>query len=390
MTYKLIDYEGFEAYAKGVRDKYAIKKDIITNDERRQLQFIHDEHIRMTTFELEGLFYGSVASICGNKTTDVSPVLWNFAIWIMENDYQFDKILSSEQYKTFGFTGVWQKIMENAPKCLFKLDNGSIPTPEELGKVVKKLSQSFWIWVHKPIVDELNRHTSAGLALQISDSKFVHKDGIKTLSTNDYTNEDKAKVDAIPSNPKYTDTIPDLTPYAKKENIPTKLSQLTNDKTFKTESEIQQMIEKASSLKKEVVTSLPTTGKDDVIYLVKDPKGEDNNNYLEYLWLNGKYELIGSTQVDLSGYAQIDELTQYENAIYALQNDMREANETLNKKQDTIKWGNGIYEGNHGEICAYQYNDAPIKQRLLQVEGYKLDANDIQEFTQQELEEAFK
>lgn len=41
----------------------------------------------------------------------------------------------------------------------------------------------------------------------------------KGLSTNDYTNSDKAKVDAIPSNPKYTDTIPDLTPYAKKSEI---------------------------------------------------------------------------------------------------------------------------------------------------------------------------
>lgn len=84
----------------------------------------------------------------------------------------------------------------------------------------------------------------------------------------------------------------------------TKLSELENDKTFKTESEIQAMIENASSLKKEVVTSLPTTGKDDVIYLVKDDKGKENNNYLEYLWLNGKYELIGSTQVDLKNYAR--------------------------------------------------------------------------------------
>lgn len=38
----------------------------------------------------------------------------------------------------------------------------------------------------------------------------------KDLSTNDYTNEAKAKVDAIPPNPKYTDTVPDLSPYATK------------------------------------------------------------------------------------------------------------------------------------------------------------------------------
>ena len=151
--------------------------------------------------------------------------------------------------------------------------------------------------------------------------------------------------------------------------IPTKLSQLTNDKTFKTEFEIQQMIEKASSLKKEVVTSLPTTGKDDVIYLVKDDKGKGNNNYLEYLWLNGKYELIGSTQVDLSGYAT--------------KND-------LDKKQNVINFGDGIYKDSQGNICAKQYADGSVLDKLTKLEAYKLDKNDIQEFTQQELEEAFK
>lgn len=100
----------------------------------------------------------------------------------------------------------------------------------------------------------------------------------------------------------------DLDNALKNIQVPTLLSQLTNDSNFKTETEIQSMISNASKLKKEVVDSLPTTGKDDVIYLVQDPNGKDNNNYLEYLWLNGKYELIGSTQVDLSGYATKTEI----------------------------------------------------------------------------------
>lgn len=120
-----------------------------------------------------------------------------------------------------------------------------------------------------------------------------------------------------------------------KSDIPTKLSQLTNDKNYKTETEIQSMIEKASSLKKEVVTSLPTTGKDDVIYLVKDDKGKENNNYLEYLWLNGKYELIGSTQVDLSGYAKQGDIVASKIIDkYVLNKDFRTA---LNNDQDFLK-----------------------------------------------------
>lgn len=135
------------------------------------------------------------------------------------------------------------------------------------------------------------------------------------------TDEEKNKWNNSPN--------PDLTDYAKKtdlddkieknsldimknvdssfntvlKQIPTSLSQLTNDTNFKTETEIQEMISKSSSFKKEVVDALPSSGEENVFYLVKDTNGKDGNNYLEYLWINGKWELIGSTQVDLSGYA---------------------------------------------------------------------------------------
>ncbi|WP_308533297.1 BppU family phage baseplate upper protein [uncultured Peptoniphilus sp.] len=47
----------------------------------------------------------------------------------------------------------------------------------------------------------------------------VDKVSGKQLSTNDFTNAHKAKVDAIPENPKYTDTIQDLSEYATKEDL---------------------------------------------------------------------------------------------------------------------------------------------------------------------------
>lgn len=186
-----------------------------------------------------------------------------------------------------------------------------------------------------------------------------------------------------------------------------KLSELENDKTFKTESEIQSMIEKASSLKKEVVTSLPTTGKDDVIYLVQDSKGKDNNNYLEYLWLNGKYELIGSTQVDLSGYVTKEEALKNE---ITLRNDFvgltKYVQEIIGSKLDKTK--DKAISGDGGtpvtDMSTYttpeyvnyvvtvlatsrieEYGDYTMKE----LEN-KLNKSDIQEFTQQELEEAFK
>ena len=90
---------------------------------------------------------------------------------------------------------------------------------------------------------------------------------------------------------------------ADKNKIPTKISQLNNDKNFKTESEIQELINNSTKLKKEVVISLPSAGKDDVIYLLKN-KNDTNNYYTEYMWISGKWEIIGDTRVDLSDYAK--------------------------------------------------------------------------------------
>ena len=186
---------------------------------------------------------------------------------------------------------------------------------------------------------------------------------------------------------------------ANQSDIPTKLSQLTNDKTFKTESEIQSMIEKASSLKKEVVTSLPTTGKDDVIYLVKDNKGKDNNNYLEYLWLNGKYELIGSTQVDLSGYAKSSTVTQIQSQLGLVEEQFnhkldKEKDKAIAPQGDDLSASEWKSDDNYVTplfMSTYVNKWTEFFANIMQEEvDKKLNKSDIQEFTQQELEEAFK
>ena len=109
----------------------------------------------------------------------------------------------------------------------------------------------------------------------------------KDLSSNDFTNAEKEKLEGIEIG----------------ANKITKVSQLTNDENFKTEAEIQTLINNSTKLKKEIVTSLPSDGKEDVIYLLKN-KNDTNNFYTEYMWIGGKWEIIGDTKVDLSGYAK--------------------------------------------------------------------------------------
>lgn len=95
------------------------------------------------------------------------------------------------------------------------------------------------------------------------------------------------------------------------EEVPTKLSQLENDKNYVDITKVNELILQASGLKKEVYDTLPVQGKDNVLYLIKDSKGKENNIYLEYLWVDNKFELIGSTDVDLSQYAKKNELSSY-------------------------------------------------------------------------------
>lgn len=65
----------------------------------------------------------------------------------------------------------------------------------------------------------------------------------------------------------------------------------------------------------EVVASLPATGEEGVIYLVPN-SGTNPNSYDEYIWLSAqsRFEKIGTTDVDLSGYVQSSEMTTITNA----------------------------------------------------------------------------
>ncbi len=99
-----------------------------------------------------------------------------------------------------------------------------------------------------------------------------------------------------------------------KATIPTKTSELNNDSNFITsnidnltnfynKTEINGLINSVSGLQLEVVTTLPTTDiKTNAIYLVPKENAEQDNIYDEYVYLNDKWEHIGSTAVDLSNY----------------------------------------------------------------------------------------
>ena len=102
---------------------------------------------------------------------------------------------------------------------------------------------------------------------------------------------------------------------------PTKTSDITNDSGFVTnivndlvnyylksevytKEEVQSLIGRISSLELIKVDALPTENiKTSVIYLVPKEQSEESNIYTEYIYMDGKWEIIGDTSVDLSQYA---------------------------------------------------------------------------------------
>ena len=78
-------------------------------------------------------------------------------------------------------------------------------------------------------------------------------------------------------------------------------------------------VAKISTIKLQTVTELPTTDiKANVIYLLKIDDDNDSNDFEEYLYVDGQWELIGTTKVDLSNYPTKDEITAIKNEITAI------------------------------------------------------------------------
>ena len=58
----------------------------------------------------------------------------------------------------------------------------------------------------------------------------------------------------------------------------------------------------------EIVSELPASGQSNILYLLAKSSAASGDGYDEYLYINGAWEIIGSTDIDLSGYVQASEM----------------------------------------------------------------------------------
>lgn len=150
----------------------------------------------------------------------------------------------------------------------------------------------------------------------------------KGLSTNDFTNELKTKYDTTATKvdeitesggaPNIIEIIKvngsALNPDSNKAvdiTVPTNNNQLENGAGYQTESEVTTAITNAlkdvQGIKYQIVDSLPNSGEAGTIYLISN-SGTEDNIYDEYIWVNSKFEKIGTTAVDLTNYIQSADL----------------------------------------------------------------------------------
>ena len=93
--------------------------------------------------------------------------------------------------------------------------------------------------------------------------------------------------------------------------VPTKVSDLTNDSKFQTDTEVAAAIAAADHMKRKIVNStadidLEAADASQYIYMVKKGSTKTGDKYDEYMVIDGALEKVGDWEVDLSNYVQKD------------------------------------------------------------------------------------
>lgn len=94
--------------------------------------------------------------------------------------------------------------------------------------------------------------------------------------------------------------------------VPVKVSDLTNDSNFQTDTDVAAAVAAADHLKRKIVASVDAIDKtaDDAaqyIYMVLKGSTKSGDKYDEYMVIDGEVERVGDWTVDLSGYQPTEE-----------------------------------------------------------------------------------
>ena len=82
---------------------------------------------------------------------------------------------------------------------------------------------------------------------------------------------------------------------------------------YQTASAVQTIINKSlsgiTSIDFVITDTLPTTGVKGTFYFVANGDSDNDDVYIEYVWVNGKFEELGPRKIDLSGYLKTSDVS---------------------------------------------------------------------------------
>ncbi len=143
-------------------------------------------------------------------------------------------------------------------------------------------------------------------------SGYVKGDGFRGLSENDFTKELKEKLEGIDLSKYATGTDADLKGTPKATTAADGDSSTRIATTEFVANAILLALKDIAGIsfqKLSAKSELPKKGDNGVIYLVPI-SGSGDNTYTEYFWDGEKYEVMGSTDVDLTGYLLKDDVSE--------------------------------------------------------------------------------
>lgn len=148
-----------------------------------------------------------------------------------------------------------------------------------------------------------------------NDSKYINKSALEPLASKSElpTNVSQLANDARYQNAENVEQLITSKGYQTSQQV----EALVTSKGYQNSGDVQGLINNAvsgfTSIDFQIVQALPETGKKGTIYLLSNGGG-GSNSYDEYIYINSIWEKIGTTDIDLSSYYNTENFTPITNA----------------------------------------------------------------------------
>ena len=238
------------------------------------------------------------------------------AIDKIRNSTGFDENLgfSSTNELISGTTSLKDAIEKVADKANSGVDTSTLATKEELQSGL-----------------EAKQDKGNYITVETADGKYATITNLNSKLDTDTYNVDKATFalkTEIPDVSNFiTNSVDNLVNYYKKNEIDDKISAIT-------------------TINFEVVGELPDSGEANKIYLVPNVEQQEQNVKDEYIWIDNKWEIIGSTKIDLSPYITVDvsNLTNYYTKTQSDEKYQTKGNYALKSEIPSVSLSSGYTE----------------------------------------------